>query len=376
MAVPNTFATRTGSIPLNELDANFATTITIGTTAVALGDSAATISGLTLQTPILVTPALGTPASGNLSSCTGVSLTTGVVGVLPIANGGTGATTNAGTPYALKGANADITSITGLTTALATSQGGTGSTSTTYASLTTNVSGTLPIANGGTGSTSTTYASLTTNVSGILPIANGGTGSTSTTYASLTTNVSGTLPIANGGTNSTATATAGGIGYGTGTAHAYTTVGTSGQALISNGAAAPSWSTVSGPAFSAYQSTAQSVTVAALKILFQTEEYDTNSNYDATTSRFTPTVAGYYQVNAGLQVMALTIPLIHMYKNGVPNKVGGYTGVAGNSPAPSLSCVVYCNGTTDYLEIWGSSSVVANSNTTNTYFQAVMIRGA
>jgi hypothetical protein len=351
MAVPNTFATRTGSIPLNELDANFATTITIGTTAVALGDSAATISGLTLQTPILVTPALGTPASGNLSSCTGVSLTTGVVGVLPIANGGTGATTNAGTPYALKGANADITSITGLTTALATSQGGTGSTSTTYASLTTNVSGTLPIANGGTGSTSTTYASLTTNVSG-------------------------TLPIANGGTNSTATATAGGIGYGTGTAHAYTTVGTSGQALISNGAAAPSWSTVSGPAFSAYQSTAQSVTVAALKILFQTEEYDTNSNYDATTSRFTPTVAGYYQVNAGFQVLALTIPLIHMYKNGVPNKVGGYTGVAGNSPAPSLSCVVYCNGTTDYLEIWGSSSVVGNSHTTNTYFQAVMIRGA
>ena len=43
-------------------------------------------------------------------------------------------------------------------------------------SLTTQVSGTLPIANGGTGTTSTTFASLTTNVSGILPVANGGTG--------------------------------------------------------------------------------------------------------------------------------------------------------------------------------------------------------
>ena len=43
-------------------------------------------------------------------------------------------------------------------------------------SLTADVSGTLPIANGGTGTTSTTFASLTTNVSGILPIANGGTG--------------------------------------------------------------------------------------------------------------------------------------------------------------------------------------------------------
>jgi len=43
-------------------------------------------------------------------------------------------------------------------------------------SLTADVSGTLPIANGGTGTTSTTFASLTANVSGILPIANGGTG--------------------------------------------------------------------------------------------------------------------------------------------------------------------------------------------------------
>jgi hypothetical protein len=44
---------------------------------------------------------------------------------------------------------------------------------------------------------------LTSGVSGVLPIANGGTGSSSTTYASLTTNVTGTLPLANGGTNST-----------------------------------------------------------------------------------------------------------------------------------------------------------------------------
>ena len=52
-------------------------------------------------------------------------------------------------------------------------------------SLTADVSGTLPIANGGTGTTSTTFASLTTNVSGILPIANGGTG-TSTAGVSAT----------------------------------------------------------------------------------------------------------------------------------------------------------------------------------------------
>ena len=49
------------------------------------------------------------------------------------------------------------------------------------------------------------------------------------------------LPITSGGTNSTATPTAGGIGYGTGTAHAYNAVGTSGQVLTSAGAGVPTW---------------------------------------------------------------------------------------------------------------------------------------
>lgn len=44
---------------------------------------------------------------------------------------------------------------------------------------------------------------LATEVTGTLPIANGGTGTTSTTFANLTTNVTGTLPVANGGTNAT-----------------------------------------------------------------------------------------------------------------------------------------------------------------------------
>lgn len=61
----------------------------------------------------------------------------------------------------------------------------------------------LPITSGGTGSTSTTFVNLTTNVTGTLPIANGGTGSTSTTFVNLTTNVTGTLPVANGGTGIT-----------------------------------------------------------------------------------------------------------------------------------------------------------------------------
>ena len=93
---------------------------------------------------------------GNLT----VTGTTTLSTPLPVVSGGTGASTNAGTAYALKGANSDITSITGLTTPLTTAQGGTGTASTTFANLTTNVTGTLPVANGGTGATTLTSGSV------------------------------------------------------------------------------------------------------------------------------------------------------------------------------------------------------------------------
>jgi hypothetical protein len=50
-----------------------------------------------------------------------------------------------------------------------------------------------------------------------------------------------TVAINRGGTNGTATPTAGGIAYGSGTAYAFTTVGSSGQVLTSNGSGTPTW---------------------------------------------------------------------------------------------------------------------------------------
>jgi len=49
MAVPYTFGTATSSIPLSQLDSNFATAITIGNTAVQLGNTITTLANVTLS---------------------------------------------------------------------------------------------------------------------------------------------------------------------------------------------------------------------------------------------------------------------------------------------------------------------------------------
>jgi hypothetical protein len=109
---------------------------------------------------------------------------------------------------ATSGANSDITSLSGLATPLSIAQGGTGTSSTTFTNLATNVTGTLPIANGGTGSTSTAFVNAATNITGTLPIANGGTGATTLAAATISTLGYTTTVTAAGTTTLTASSTA------------------------------------------------------------------------------------------------------------------------------------------------------------------------
>jgi hypothetical protein len=140
--------------------------------------------------------------------------------------------------------------------------------------------------------------------------------------------------------------------------------------LLYNGVAAPT--------FSYYQSSAQTLpTTTFTKLTFTSNDWDTTGGMFA-SSRFTPTVAGYYLITGGFEVSASTTPMIvRLFKNGGSFKAFTNTNPIGVSSLYG-SAMVYCNGSSDYVELYGwvGTGQALNTGSGFTYFQGTLIRSA
>ena len=141
------------------------------------------------------------------------------------------------------------------------------------------------------------------------------------------------------------------------------------------------------PAFRAYNNATQLMTVNTwTKVAYQVKDFDTANCYDNTTNyRFTPNVAGYYQVSASVFLdwggSAGAALRVSVYKNGSSHS---YTGIAfGSNTGPydamGLSDLIYLNGSTDYIEVYAynnNTSPQIDGSTGGSRFAAVLVRGA
>ena len=142
------------------------------------------------------------------------------------------------------------------------------------------------------------------------------------------------------------------------------------------------------PAFSAYIGTTQTVTTNVFtKLALNTETFDTANAFDSTTNyRFTPQVAGYYQFNGeiyGVATVSMSALYAAIYKNGVLYQYGGLQNITVGSSGQSqtMNTLVYLNGTTDYVELYGlingtGTCTFTVSAATLNWFNGVLVRSA
>ena len=136
-----------------------------------------------------------------------------------------------------------------------------------------------------------------------------------------------------------------------------------------------------GPAFIASMSANQSVnSVTQTKLQFDTESKDTDGCYDPTTNyRFTPTTEGYYHISAGVTgPLGGGIMNMSLFKNGSLYVAQGGRAITTATFGLSLSAVIYMNGSTDYLEVYGyqNNGVTQPFYSAGSLFSGCYLRGA
>jgi len=136
-----------------------------------------------------------------------------------------------------------------------------------------------------------------------------------------------------------------------------------------------------GPAFSAYLGSNQTINNnVETKLNINTEVFDSNSCFNTSLYRFTPNVAGYYLALGRAQIPGGTYVIASVWKNGVIF-IRGVQGETLNAPyGVTVSGLVYLNGTTDYIELYGyqasGSSQTAQAGASVTIFEAFLARAA
>lgn len=133
-----------------------------------------------------------------------------------------------------------------------------------------------------------------------------------------------------------------------------------------------------GPAFSAYAANGTALSAGVFtKITYDAEEFDTNSTF--ASSRFTPNVAGYYQINASVYFNSYVVAerICAVFKNGSAFKWTNDISNVG-TVVVGTSCLLYLNGSTDYVEIYGYSggALTTGASGVLAYFQGAMVRSA
>jgi hypothetical protein len=140
---------------------------------------------------------------------------------------------------------------------------------------------------------------------------------------------------------------------------------------------------LTGPAFSAYVSSAQTVASGSdVKITFQSKYFDTATTFDNTTNyRFTPNVAGYYQISSCVTFTGnlSNETILFLYKNG--SRFARMCDLNGSTYGVNGSILVYANGSTDYFEIYvkqntGSNQTTNASGETSPYFTGCLVKAA
>ena len=142
---------------------------------------------------------------------------------------------------------------------------------------------------------------------------------------------------------------------------------------------------VAAPAFFAYPSSSTTLPSATwTKLIFDIEIFDTNNNF--ANSRFTPTVAGYYQINGSSSLntnsSGSSNHAFSIWKNGNEYVRGGPGGAPAGYIYSQVSALIYFNGSTDYVELYeyqnSGNSITAQTGSLNNptiVFNGCLLRG-